>query len=208
MQRVLNQVLSVLILAGGCWLAAPVDVQAQGELGHDDGLVTVPIKIQWGEGTHIVVPLDDPLVPEDFDTENCPTGPGGFPNGGGVVISSGDGEGSHLGRLTNFSARCAVQFFPPTDPPFVNFNLRSTLTAANGDQIFGSMEYALTPFTPPDVESRMLQVTGGTGRFEGASGWLTTRQAVEITCTDDSGLCLAGMWSGGSEEGQLIIPKP
>lgn len=208
MRRVLNQALSVLMLAGWGWIIAPADAHAESDLGHDNGSVTIPIKIHWGEGSHIVVPFADPRVPDSVDTENCPTGPGGFPNGGGIVISSGDGEARHLGRLTEFSTRCAVQFFPPTDPPFVNFNLRTTLTAANGDQIFGSMEYAETPFTPPDVEARMLQITGGTGRFAGASGWLTPSRNLEVTCTDDSGFCLEGTWSGGTAEGQLIIPRP
>lgn len=208
MQRAIIQALFTLILAGGCWVLALSEAQAQGEPAHDDGFVTLPFKVQWGEGSHIVVPFNDPLVPESFDTSACPTGPGGFPNGGGVVITSGYGEASHLGRLSNAGARCAVQFFPPTDPPFVNFNLRATLTAANGDRIFGSMEYAPTPFTPADVESKVLEITGGTGRFEDASGWLMTSQESEISCTDDSGLCLAGTWSGGSGEGQLIIRKP
>ncbi|MGK7296637.1 MAG: hypothetical protein ACNS61_12565 [Candidatus Wenzhouxiangella sp. M2_3B_020] len=208
MQRVLNQALFVLMLAGGFCVAAPVDAQAQGDPGRDDGFVTVPIKIHWGEGVFVVVPFDDPLVPDDVDTENCPTGEGGFPNGGGIVISSGDGEGRHLGRIANFSTRCAAQFFPPTDPPAVNFDVRTTETAANGDQLFGRMEFAPTPYTPQDVDLPMVRITGGTGRFEGASGWLTPSQNLETTCTDDSGFCLEGTWSGGYVEGQLTLPRP
>jgi hypothetical protein len=208
MQRVLNLAISVLILAAVFWVAAPVNAQAQGNPGHNEGLVTVPGKVHWGEGVFVVVPFDDPLVPDDVDTENCPTGSGGFPNGGGVVIVTLDGVGSHLGQVNVFGTQCAIQFYPPTDPPFVNFDARSTATAANGDQIFMSMEYALTPFTPPDVEARMFQITGGTGRFEGASGWFTPAQNMEVTCTDDSDFCLEGTLSGGFSEGQLILPRP
>lgn len=196
--------------------AQPDASRAQYSLGHDDGAVTVPIKIHWGEGTFVVVPLDDPRVPEGTPVENCPDAgqanselglPAGFPNGGGIVISQGDGEARHLGRLTELSTRCAVQFFPPTDPPFVNFDLRFTLTAANGDQIFGGTGFATTPFTPEDVGASVAEIRGGTGRFEGATGWLTPSQQLEVTCTDDSGLCLEGTWSGGFVEGEITIAR-
>lgn len=185
--------------------------------GHDGGTVTVPMKIEWGEGTFVVVPFDDPRVPESTPVENCPDGgqanpdiglPEGFPNGGGVVVSGGDGEATHLGRLTEFSTRCAVRLFPPTDPSFVNFDLRGTLTGANGDQIHVRAEYAKTPFTPAGVPTLQVMVVGGTGRFEGAFGQLTPTQGGQVTCTDDSGLCLEGTWSGGFVEGELTIPRP
>lgn len=196
--------------------AQPNGSRAQYSLGHDDGAVTVPIEIHWGEGTFVVVPLDDPRVPEGTPVESCPDEgeanpdlglPAGFPNGGGIVISEGDGEGRHLGRLTEFSTRCAVQFFPATDPPFVNFDLRGSLTAADGDQIFVGAEFAKTSFTPEEVPAPLVEIRGGTGRFEGATGWLTPSQQLEVTCTDDSGLCLEGTWSGGFVEGEVTIPR-
>lgn len=186
-------------------------------LGDGDGAVTLPMEIHWGEGTFVVVPFDDPRVPDDTPVENCPDAgqanpdlgiPAGFPNGGGIVISQGDGEGRHLGRLAEFSTRCAVQFFPPTDPPFVNFDLRGTVTGADGDQIFVRAEFAKTPFTPAAVPDPQVEVIGGTGRFEGASGQLTPTRGGETTCTDDSGLCLEGTWSGGFVEGEITIPRP
>lgn len=185
--------------------------------GRDGGVVTGPMEIHWGEGTFVVVPFDDPMVPAGTPVANCPDGgqanpalglPAGFPNGSGFVVSQGDGQGRHFGRLAEFSTRCAVQFFPPTDPAFVNFDLRTTYTAADGSQIFGKAPYAKTPFTPPEVETKNLRIVGGTGRFEGASGFLEPPQGLTVTCTDDSGLCLQGTWSGGFSEGELTLPKP
>lgn len=185
-------------------------------LGHDGGSVTVPIEINWGEGSFVVVPFGDPRVPAGTPTDNCPAGeanpelglPAGFPNGGGFVVDQGNGQGRHLGRLTVSSTRCAVQFFPPTDPPFVNFDLRATLTAADGSELFVRNEFARTGFTPSEVEKSLAEVVGGTGRFAGATGWLTPTEELEVTCTDDTGLCLEGTWSGGFVEGEITVRRP
>lgn len=69
-------------------------------------------------------------------------------------------------------------------------------------------EFAKTPFTPAEVADPQLEVVGGTGRFQGASGQLTPSRRVELTCTDDSGFCLEGTWSGGFVEGEITIPRP
>jgi hypothetical protein len=205
----------VTLLVGGCWTASTALAEPSGPFGRDNGTVTVPVEIQWGEGIFFVVPLDDTAVPEGTPVENCPDDglespplPAGFPNGGGLVISMGDGEGRHFGRLTEFSTRCAVQFFPPTDPPGVNFDLRATLTAADGSELFVRAPFAKTPFAPPDLEPPSATVVGGTGRFEGASGHLTSTGGGEVVCTDDSGFCLEGTWSGGALIGEITIPRP
>lgn len=208
--------LAAVVSLAGCGDTPSAPDVALNAFGRDGGTVTVPVEIQWGEGSFVVVPFDDSRVPAGTSTADCPVGdanpdlgiPAGFPNGGGFVISQGDGEGNHFGHLTSFSTRCAVQFFPATDPPFVNFDLRSTLTAADGDQLFGRAPYARTPFTPAGVPAQRLEIVGGTGRFEGASGWLSPSQGTEITCTDDSGFCLEGTWEGGFVEGELTLPRP
>lgn len=190
-------------------LAADVHVR-------DDGTVTVPVEIRWGEGSFVVVPFGDPRIPAGTPTDDCPVGeanpelglPAGFPNGGGILVDQGNGEGRHLGRLTVSSTRCALQFFPVTDPPFVSFDLRATLTAADGSELFVRNEFVTTALTPPDVEAPLAEVVGGTGRFEGATGWLTPTEGLEVTCTDDSGLCLEGTWSGGFVEGKITLPRP
>lgn len=212
---------AVVAVAAGLMVLACNETPASPELalnslGRDGGSVTVPIKVNWGEGSFVVVPFGDPRIPAGTPTDNCPVGeanpelglPAGFPNGGGFVVDQGDGEGRHLGRLTVSSTRCALQFFPVTDPPFVNFDLRATLTAADGSELFVRNEFARTGLTPPEVQVPLAEIVGGTGRFEGATGWLTPTEGLEVTCTDDSGLCLAGTWSAGFVEGKITIPRP
>lgn len=80
---------------------------------------------------------------------------------GSFVVDQGDGEGRHLGRRRVASTRCALQVFQVTEPPFVNFDLRATLTAADGSELFVRNEFARTPFTPPEVEAPLAAIVGG-----------------------------------------------
>lgn len=192
---------------------ASLDLDAFGRSG---GEVTLPIKIQLREGSFVVVPFGDSRIPEGTPTDDCPVGdanpdlgvPAGFPNGGGVVVSQGTGEATHLGRVEFVDTRCAVQFHPVTEPPFVNFDVRTTYTGADGDQIFVRAPFALTPFTPPEVQTPIIEIVGGTGRFEGATGQLSPSGELNVTCTDETPFCLAGTFTGGTLEGELTIPRP
>lgn len=185
-------------------------------VGREDGTVVLPLEIRFDKGTFIVVPFGDPRIPAGTPTAPCPVGeanpdlglPAGFPNGGGVVVIEGTGHARHLGRFDVVGTRCAVQFFPPTDPPFVNFDLRSTLTAADGSQLFIRGDFATTPFTPPAVGRPIFEIVGGTGRFEGASGSVPQSAGGDVTCSDSSGLCLEGTFMGGSTQGEIVLPRP
>lgn len=182
--------------------------------GREDGAVTVPIKIEFDEGSHIVVPFGDPRIPADTPTEDCPVGeanpdlglPAGFPNGGGVVIIQGTGTASHLGRFEVTQTRCAAQFFPATNPPFVNFDGRGQFTAADGSQLLTEVDYLLTPFTPPSVPRLSREIVGGTGRFAGVAGQLSLVEQAEVTCNDP--FCLEGTFVGGASAGELTLPRP
>lgn len=207
--------IGITLLMTGFWATSAQGQENPTEWGRNDGAVTIPIEVQWGEGGWVVVPFDHPLVPEGTPTENCPDDgqantaiglPAGFPNGGGILVDEGTGIGRHLGKLTLNSTRCALQFFPPTDPPFANFDLRATLTAANGDQIFIHNEFVTTSFTPSQFSTPNAQIVGGTGRFEGATGWTTPTAGLEVSCDDP--LCLTGTWSGGFIAGEITIPRP
>lgn len=184
--------------------------------GRDDGAVTVPIKIEFDGGSFVVVPLGDPRIPADTPTGDCPVGegnpdlglPAGFPNGGGVVVIEGTGTASHIGRFDVVQTRCAAQFFPATDPPFVNFDDRTRLTAADGSRLFSETDYLPTPFTPPSVPRPGAEIVGGTGRFAGAAGHLSLAEETEVTCTDATPFCLAGTFVGGAVEGELTLPRP
>lgn len=185
-------------------------------LGRDGGSVTVPIEIQFREGSFVVVPSGDPRIPAGTTTDDCPVGeanpdlglPAGFPNGGGVVVSEGTGEATHLGRFEFVQTQCAIQFFPVTDPPFVNFDLWSRLVGADGSEIFVQGPYARVGMTPPSVPRPTFDIVGGTGRFEGATGSVPQSVGLEATCTDDSGLCLEGTFTGGVTEGEITLPRP
>ena len=189
---------------------------ALNSLGGEDGTVTLPMEIQFREGSFVVVPFGDARIPAGTPTGSCPVGeanaelglPAGFPNGGGVVVSHGTGEATHLGRFEFVQTQCALQFFPPTDPPLVNFDVRSTLVGADGSRIFVRGPYALVGLTPPSVPRPVFDIVGGTGRFEGATGSVPQSEGLEVTCTDDSGLCLEGFFTGGETEGEITIPRP
>jgi hypothetical protein len=84
-----------------------------------------------------------------------------------------EGTAIHMGRVTGSAANC-------TD--LATFTLLTTsqeLVAANGDKLFfgGSKESGtvmMIDWTDPDLSFEILglTITGGTGRFENASGWL------------------------------------
>ncbi|MFW6084139.1 MAG: hypothetical protein ACODAA_02900 [Gemmatimonadota bacterium] len=182
--------------------------------GRNGRAVTVPIEVQLDVGSHVVVPFGDSRIPVGTPVEDCPVGeansdldlPAGFPNGGGVVIIEGTGTASHLGRFEVTITRCAAQFFPPTDPPFVNFDSRTRFTAADGSRLLTEVDYVMTPFTPPTVPRLPLSIMGGTGRFAGATGHLLPFEEVEVTCTEPT-FCLAGTFVGGTSEGELTLPR-
>ena len=75
------------------------------------------------------------------------------------------GEGTHVGRYTNQSS--AIWDLDPAHFGIVSG--QGTLTAANGDEVF----WVMTPEKPG-----VVQTTGGTGRFENATGEIT---AVSLT---------------------------
>lgn len=211
-------VAAALGLFTGCQDSPPLSPAAPSldRLGRVEEGVTVPVRIDWNRGSFVGMPFGDPRIPEGTPTDDCPVGeanmalgiPAGFPNGGGVIVSHGDGYGRHLGHFTVRDTRCAVQFFPPTDPPFVNFDARITLTAADGDKIFVRVGYTPTPFTPEGIEGPAAEIVGGTGRFEGATGTLHSGELFSVTCTDEGPFCLEGTWSGGYVEGEITIPRP
>ena len=75
----------------------------------------------------------------------------------------GSGDATHLGN-SNWSGVTSFNVYQ--GPPFPYWSDDITFTAANGDQLFGTMEGTATP---PDVQGTFA-VTGGTGRFAGVTG--------------------------------------
>lgn len=85
---------------------------------------------------------------------------------------SGTGNGTHLGKFS--------YLFPHT----VNFSTGTatgtyTFTAANGDKVFAEFTGQSTPLEPGFVNVvELATITGGTGRFAGATGHFTVERVV------------------------------
>lgn len=77
-----------------------------------------------------------------------------------VSTTEGTGVISHLGRVTWMERHCFK-----TDGTFGDVEL--VITAANGDQVFGTFAGGMTG---PTTFAETLTITGGTGRFTDASG--------------------------------------
>jgi hypothetical protein len=78
-----------------------------------------------------------------------------------VSSSAGTGHDTHLGRVTWASQHC-FQLFSGTFS-----DAQVVITAANGDQIHATYEGMMTGET---TFTDSLVITGGTGRFAGATG--------------------------------------
>jgi hypothetical protein len=99
---------------------------------------------------------------------------------------AGSGEMTHLGRVT-FNENSQYVFTSPTT--FIGY-FTSTLTAANGDQLFmtGVANGVLTDGTHA-TETGDWTLTSGTGRFMDAS--LTASPTIHVTFTSPVG----GVWT-------------
>jgi hypothetical protein len=110
----------------------------------------VPFKGSFA-GTQVVTPLEPPF---------------------GAVNGSGTGTATHLGQFT-------VAF-----PHTVNFGTRTgvgtyTFTAANGDTVTAAFTGQATPAGPLVSIVENATISGGTGRFAGATGTFTVRRTFD-----------------------------
>jgi hypothetical protein len=96
---------------------------------------------------------------------------------GVIAPISGAGQATHLGRFTWASTEIVTGICTPAD--FSGFTVHEdtvTLTAANGDQLFGTSvgTGSLVDFTDPSKVRVLIDVTititGGTGRFVHSTG--------------------------------------
>jgi hypothetical protein len=98
------------------------------------------------------------------------------------VTGTGTGNATHLGRFT-------VEYDVMVNLAIGEGSGTATFTAANGDQLFTLNHGRLTPTGNPG-ESRLVEtytITGGTGRFEGASGLFSGERLVNLTTTTTTG---------------------
>jgi hypothetical protein len=81
------------------------------------------------------------------------------------VVIDGTGQATQLGAYTYAATEC----FDPVSGAFAG---SSRLTAANGDELTGTYEGQVSGTADPNVIAYQeeLELTGGTGRFAGATG--------------------------------------
>ena len=109
------------------------------------------------------------------------------PDPGGVVLTVlAEGNATRLGR---FSREETILFNPATGA----LTGLIVFTAANGDQLFGTVEGG---FISPSTATGTYSFTGGTGRFQNASGEadfsLSTSDGVHFTVEFDGSLSSVG----------------
>jgi hypothetical protein len=108
------------------------------------------------------------------------------------VDGSGSGKATHLGRFT-MTYELEVDFL--THETFGS----SVFTAANGDSLFTDITGLGTPTANPDVVSveEAHTITGGTGRFAGATGSFIRKYLLNLA---------TGVTSG-SFDGAIVLPE-
>jgi hypothetical protein len=114
---------------------------------------------------------------------------------GGIVVDvTGGGHASQLG---NYSAHYRECLLPATGTVTGG---SFTLTAANGDMVFGTYSGQAFPTDDPNVLSYEDPgvVTGGTGRFAGASGSVTQSGLANLATGEYKGTLSGSLSSPGS----------
>ncbi len=84
-----------------------------------------------------------------------------------TTLTNPTGRATHMGKVTASQSHC------PALDEYIGDG-RLTMVAANGDRVFGTYDY--DPYGPDVIP---ITITGGTGRFKGASGSLTEVYSVE-----------------------------
>ena len=92
------------------------------------------------------------------------------------VDGNGSGNATQLGRY-------AISYQAEVNIPTLSGPVSATLTAANGDQLFAEGWGQATPTGKPNQVSIVEEytITGGTGRFAGATGNFTVERLLNQT---------------------------
>ena len=97
----------------------------------------------------------------------------------GILQASGSGTGtaSHIGQF-RYLVQATVNFAGSSEGVFL-------LVFSNGDVIYGSLVGRGPSPPPPPPEpvriTEQLTITGGTGRFQGASGTITLNRVLDLS---------------------------
>jgi hypothetical protein len=104
-------------------------------------------------------------------------------SGGMILEVTGTGHTTHLGTYSGNYRECL-------DPATGAVTAGAfTLTAANGDKVFGTYSGQALPTDNPSVVAYQDPgvITGGTGRFAGAGGTLTTSGLADLATGEYTG---------------------
>lgn len=150
---------------------------------HEDKMVTLGFNVLL-YGTYQDVPEND----------DCP--------GLGKVINTGEGTGTHFKKVTSYFEFC-VKPTVPGGGTYPEGYIDAYFEDANGDRLFvevsgevfvgrvpGMPSYALSYFKDP------FTITGGTGKFEGASGSGYTNDYNFFDKKDDGNVHTSHHWQG------------
>jgi len=109
----------------------------------------------------------------------------------GYVDATGVGTATHLGL---FTYHLEAELYIPT----LTASASATVIAANGDMIFGEGSGQGTPTGTPGIVSivETYTITGGTGRFAGATGNFTVERLINR----------ATFASSGTISGTIVLP--
>ncbi len=100
----------------------------------------------------------------------------GFPCG----VYAGSGTATHLGAITESGSYCVLEF---VGPGLARLAGEGTQTAANGDKLMFEFNEIANFNTVPFTAVGTFTITGGTGRFAGATGggtFNTTGTVLEV----------------------------
>ena len=98
------------------------------------------------------------------------------------VTANGSGNATHLGQYT-------ISYKVKVNLETLLGEGTAQIVAANGDILYANISGQATPAGAPDVFNVVEEftITGGTGRFENASGTFTLERVVNITTGATSG---------------------
>lgn len=160
----LSGIAGAAAVALGAWLGATACRDGTAPAGYvpdssdrfaADWAGPVPFRVDYVIAPQLLVP-GDPGFPV-----RCPTGPNQV-----ATVATGEGTATHLGHVSEAESNCV---------DFATLTLTQgefTLTGADGDRVEGVFEGSAS-FDPPPPSADLActwAVTGGTGRFTGASG--------------------------------------
>jgi hypothetical protein len=165
------------------------------------------------QGATVRVPIRGSLVMV-HNVDQSPEAVAQCPGTPGVAVGVAQGEMAHLGTLRNGSfVHCSIDLsslLPPNPSPPALPDIHRVgdfeLVAADGNTLSGSYEFV---FAPADQGGFFnMTILAGTGRLDGASGWLETDfdRTPLVTCDDP--LCLVNTRFEPVLVGELVLPRP